>query len=134
MTTATVAIATMKTAQVPGPGADFQIVEREVPQPGPGQVRIKVQACGVCHSDAFTKDGKIYGLPFDNYSGLLFYNQCQLKEAGFGEITTEIADAGPFYYAEEYHQQYLHKVPNGYCGLAGTGLSCPIGLGVAAGS
>ena len=48
-----------------------------------------------------------------------------LKDAGQGEITTEIAPAGPFYYAEEYHQQYLHKVPNGYCGLEGTGVSCP---------
>ena len=44
-----------------------------------------------------------------------------------GEITTEIAAAGPFYYAEDYHQQYLHKVPHGYCGLGGTGVSCPIG-------
>ena len=47
-------------------------------------------------------------------------------------ITTEIAEAGPFYFAEEYHQQYLQKNPNGYCGLAGTGVSCPIGVGVAA--
>ena len=49
-----------------------------------------------------------------------------LTSAGRGPITTEIAEAGPFYYAEEYHQQYLHKVPNGYCGLAGTGVSCPV--------
>jgi peptide-methionine (S)-S-oxide reductase len=49
-----------------------------------------------------------------------------------GAITTEIAPAGPFYYAETYHQQYLAKNPNGYCGLNGTGVSCPIGLGVAA--
>jgi peptide-methionine (S)-S-oxide reductase len=54
-----------------------------------------------------------------------------LKAAGYGDVTTEIAQAGPFYYAEGYHQQYLHKVPNGYCGLGGTGVSCPIGLGVA---
>ncbi len=54
-----------------------------------------------------------------------------LDEAGMGEITTEICDAGPFYYAEEYHQQYLHKVPNGYCGLGGTGLSCPVGVATA---
>src|SRR5688500_9023334 len=54
--------------------------------------------------------------------------QAKLREAGYGEITTEIAEAGPFYYAEPYHQQYLHKVPNGYCGLGGTGVSCPIGL------
>jgi D-arabinose 1-dehydrogenase-like Zn-dependent alcohol dehydrogenase len=57
MSTTHVAIATMKVAQVSRPGADFQIVEREIPTPGPGFVRIKVQACGVCHSDAFTKDG-----------------------------------------------------------------------------
>jgi peptide-methionine (S)-S-oxide reductase len=52
----------------------------------------------------------------------------RLGAAGYGEVTTEIADAGPFYYAEDYHQQYLAKVPNGYCGLGGTGVSCPIGL------
>jgi peptide-methionine (S)-S-oxide reductase len=54
--------------------------------------------------------------------------QTRLKEQGYGEITTEIAEAGPFYYAEDYHQQYLAKNPNGYCGLGGTGVSCPIGL------
>ena len=53
----------------------------------------------------------------------------RLKGAGFGEVTTEIAPAGDFYYAEDYHQQYLAKVPNGYCGLGVTGVSCPIGLG-----
>jgi peptide-methionine (S)-S-oxide reductase len=52
----------------------------------------------------------------------------QLKASGYGEITTEIAPAGPFYYAEDYHQQYLDKNPDGYCGLGGTGVSCPIGL------
>jgi peptide-methionine (S)-S-oxide reductase len=51
-----------------------------------------------------------------------------LSEAGHGPITTEIADAKPFYYAEGYHQQYLSKNPNGYCGLGGTGISCPVGL------
>ena len=60
--------------------------------------------------------------------------QQELNKSGYGRITTEIAPAGPFYYAEDYHQQYLHKVPNGYCGLAGTGVSCPIGLGVASAS
>jgi peptide-methionine (S)-S-oxide reductase len=55
-----------------------------------------------------------------------------LNAAGRGEITTEIAEAGPFYYAEDYHQQYLSKVPNGYCGLGGTGVSCPVGLGTQA--
>jgi peptide-methionine (S)-S-oxide reductase len=53
-----------------------------------------------------------------------------LRKAGLGSITTEIAPAGPFYYAEDYHQQYLHKVPNGYCGIAGTGVACPVGTGV----
>ena len=48
------------------------------------------------------------------------------------QITTEIVEAGPFYYAEDYHQQYLAKNPNGYCGLGGTGVSCPIGFGVSA--
>ena len=55
--------------------------------------------------------------------------QAKLGESGYGEITTEIAEAGPFYYAEDYHQQYLAKNPNGYCGLGGTGVSCPVGLG-----
>jgi peptide-methionine (S)-S-oxide reductase len=53
-----------------------------------------------------------------------------LAAAGFGAITTEIAPGGEFFYAEDYHQQYLSKVPNGYCGLGGTGVTCPIGLGV----
>jgi len=51
-----------------------------------------------------------------------------LREAGHGEITTEIATAGEFYYAEDYHQQYLAKNPGGYCGIGGTGVSCPVGL------
>jgi peptide-methionine (S)-S-oxide reductase len=51
-----------------------------------------------------------------------------LDARGYGAITTEIAEAGPFYYAEGYHQQYLAKNPNGYCGLGGTGVSCPVGL------
>jgi peptide-methionine (S)-S-oxide reductase len=55
----------------------------------------------------------------------------KLAEAGYGAITTEILDAPPFYYAEEYHQQYLAKNPDGYCGIGGTGVSCPIGLGPA---
>ena len=54
--------------------------------------------------------------------------QDQLRGAGYGEITTEIAPAPQFFYAEEYHQQYLAKNPNGYCGIGGTGVSCPIGL------
>jgi peptide-methionine (S)-S-oxide reductase len=54
--------------------------------------------------------------------------QRTLSEAGYGAVTTEIIDAPPFFYAEDYHQQYLAKNPNGYCGLGGTGVSCPIGL------
>ena len=69
MTTTTVAAATMKTAQVPAPGAVFQIIEREIPVPGPGQVRIKVEACGVCHSDAFTKDGSWPGIQYPRVPG-----------------------------------------------------------------
>jgi len=55
--------------------------------------------------------------------------QRALKAKGYGTITTEIREAPTFYYAEEYHQQYLAKNPGGYCGLGGTGVSCPIGLG-----
>ena len=60
--------------------------------------------------------------------------QAALRAAGLGTITTEIADAGPFWYAEEYHQQYLAKNPGGYCGLGGTGVACPapVSAGVAA--
>jgi peptide-methionine (S)-S-oxide reductase len=58
--------------------------------------------------------------------------QAALKAAGLGEITTEIKPAGEFYFAEDYHQQYLAKNPNGYCGVGGTGVSCPIGSGVTA--
>ena len=54
--------------------------------------------------------------------------QERLTASGHGEITTEIKPAGEFYYAEDHHQQYLHKVPNGYCSMSGTGVSCPIGL------
>ena len=56
----------------------------------------------------------------------------ELNKAGYGEITTEILDAPEFYYAEPYHQQYLGKNPNGYCGLGGTNVSCPIATGVEA--
>jgi peptide-methionine (S)-S-oxide reductase len=60
-------------------------------------------------------------------ASLAAYQQ-MLSEAGHGQITTEIAQAGPFYYAEDYHQQYLGKNPGGYCGLGGTGVACPVGL------
>jgi peptide-methionine (S)-S-oxide reductase len=56
--------------------------------------------------------------------------QAELSKARYGQITTEIAEAGPFYYAEGYHQQYLARNPNGYCGLGGTGVSCPLPTGV----
>ncbi len=79
-------------------------------------------------------------------SGVYFVNDAQraaaesskaayeaaLRAQGYGAITTEIAPAGPFYYGEDYHQQYLAKNPNGYCGVGGTGVSCPIGVGVGA--
>ena len=54
--------------------------------------------------------------------------EARLGEAGYGPITTEIREAAPFYYAEEYHQQYLAKNPDGYCGHGGTGVACPVGL------
>jgi peptide-methionine (S)-S-oxide reductase len=54
--------------------------------------------------------------------------QERLRDAGYGEITTEIVEAPEFFYAEDYHQQYLAKNPNGYCGVGGTGVSCPVGL------
>lgn len=61
---------------------------------------------------------------------LAAYGQ-KLRDAGYGAITTELRDAPEFFYAEDYHQQYLAKNPNGYCGLGGTGVSCPIGLATA---
>jgi D-arabinose 1-dehydrogenase-like Zn-dependent alcohol dehydrogenase len=69
MATAKVAVAPMKAAQIPKPGADFRIVEREIPQPGAGEVRIKVQACGVCHSDMFTKEGAWPGIQYPRVPG-----------------------------------------------------------------
>jgi peptide-methionine (S)-S-oxide reductase len=79
-------------------------------------------------------------------SGIYVFDEAQRKAAeaskaayaealaakGYGAVTTEILDAGSFYFAEDYHQQYLAKNPNGYCGLGGTGVSCPVGVGVAA--
>ena len=79
-------------------------------------------------------------------SGVYVTNDAQAAEAvasreayaqalagkGLGSITTEIAAAGPFYFAEDYHQQYLAKNPQGYCGIGGTGVTCPIGVGVEA--
>jgi peptide-methionine (S)-S-oxide reductase len=58
--------------------------------------------------------------------------QAALGKEGFGKVSTEIAPAGTFYFAEDYHQQYLAKDPHGYCGIGGTGVTCPIGVGVSA--
>jgi D-arabinose 1-dehydrogenase-like Zn-dependent alcohol dehydrogenase len=69
MATTQVGVKPMKAAQVPKAGADFQIVEREIPKPGAGQVRIKVQACGVCHSDVFTKEGSWPGIEYPRVPG-----------------------------------------------------------------
>ncbi len=69
MPATTVAVATMKVAQVSRPGADFQIVERDIPKPRAGQVRIKVRACGVCHSDVFTKEGSWPGIQYPRVPG-----------------------------------------------------------------
>jgi len=69
MATTAIAVATMKVAQVPKPGADFQILEREIPTPRAGYVRIKVQACGVCHSDVFTKEGLWPGIQYPRSPG-----------------------------------------------------------------
>ena len=69
MATTRFAVAPMKAAQIPKPGADFQIVEREIPKPDAGEVRIKVQACGVCHSDVFTKEGQWPGIQYPRVPG-----------------------------------------------------------------
>ena len=69
MTTASIAVGTMKVAQVSKPGADFEVVEREIPEPGAGHVRIKVQACGVCHSDVLTKEGLWPGIEYPRVPG-----------------------------------------------------------------
>jgi D-arabinose 1-dehydrogenase-like Zn-dependent alcohol dehydrogenase len=69
MATTRIGVSPMKVVQVPKPGADFQIVEREIPKPGAGEVRIKVQACGVCHSDVFTKEGWWPGIQYPRVPG-----------------------------------------------------------------
>ena len=69
MATTKVGIAPMKAAQISKAGGDFEIVEREVPNPGPGQVRIKVQACGICHSDVITKEGLLPGIQYPRVPG-----------------------------------------------------------------
>ena len=69
MTTAKIATRTMKVAQIVSPGGDFEVVDREIPEPGPGQVRIQVQACGICHSDALTKEGRYPGIAYPRAPG-----------------------------------------------------------------
>jgi D-arabinose 1-dehydrogenase-like Zn-dependent alcohol dehydrogenase len=69
MATTQFAVAPMKAAQVPKPGADFEIVEREIPKPGAGEVRVKVQACGICHSDVLTKEGQWPGIQYPRVPG-----------------------------------------------------------------
>jgi D-arabinose 1-dehydrogenase-like Zn-dependent alcohol dehydrogenase len=69
MATTTISVATMKVAQVPKPGAEFQIMERDISKPSPGQVRIKVQACGICHSDVLTKEGSWPGIQYPRVPG-----------------------------------------------------------------
>ena len=78
------------------------------------QYRSAIYWADEAQRDAAERSAKVYGE--------------RLAAEHLGPITTEIAPAGPFFYAEDYHQQYLHKVPNGYCGLGGTGVSCPVGL------
>src|ERR1700719_3410768 len=80
-----VAIAPMKAAQIPTPGADLQIVEREVPTPGAGEVRIKVQACGVCHSDQFTKEGTWPGIQYPRVPGHEVVGLIDELDAGVSE-------------------------------------------------
>ena len=81
------------------------------------QYRSAIYTTTPAQADAADRSRKVY--------------QEMLTAGGFGSITTEVAPAGPFYYAEGYHQQYLARNPNGYCGLGGTGVSCPIGLAAA---
>ncbi|WP_339695239.1 peptide-methionine (S)-S-oxide reductase MsrA [Celeribacter baekdonensis] len=81
------------------------------------------------------RSGIYYTTPAQHHAaeGSLAGYNVLLQDKGFGAITTEVLPAGAFYYAEAYHQQYLAKNPQGYCGIGGTGVSCPIGVGVATG-
>ncbi len=87
MATTKDAVAPMKVAQIPAPGADFQIVEREIPDPGAGHVRIKVQACGVCHSDVLTKDGSWPGIEYPRVPGHEVVGTIDEVGAGISEWT-----------------------------------------------
>jgi D-arabinose 1-dehydrogenase-like Zn-dependent alcohol dehydrogenase len=88
MATTEVTVTTMKVAQVPAPGADFQIVEREVPKPGVRHVSIKVQACGVCHSDVLTKEGSLPGIQYPRVPGHEVVGVIDEAGAGVSEWTT----------------------------------------------
>ena len=96
------------------------------PQPDPGHAPGQRRRHAVPLGDLLDHRGAARGSP--RRAGTRSRSAC--AQSGYGEITTEIAQAGPFYYAEEYHQQYLEKNPWGYCGLGGTGVSCPVGIGV----
>jgi D-arabinose 1-dehydrogenase-like Zn-dependent alcohol dehydrogenase len=87
MATTTAAVSPMKVAQVPASGADFQIVKREIPDSGAGHVRIKVQACGVCHSDVLTKDGVWSGIQYPRVPGHEFVGIIDEVSAGVSEWT-----------------------------------------------
>jgi peptide-methionine (S)-S-oxide reductase len=91
---------------------------------GSGKVATRRRACVKAYRSAIlaTDDAQLR----QAQSGAAAYGR-ELAAAGFGDITTEIAPLQRFYYAEDYHQQYLAKNPNGYCGLGGTGVSCPVG-------
>ena len=92
MASTTFAVATMKVAQIPKPGADFEIAEREIPQPTRGQVRIKVQACGICHSDVLTKDGGMPGIQYPRIPGHEIAGV--VDELGDGRSDSASASAG----------------------------------------
>src|SRR5919107_2460673 len=87
MATTEAAVAPMKVAQVPAPGAKFEIVEREIPKPGAGHVRIKVQACGVCHSDVLTKEGALPGIEYPRVPGHEVVGRIDEVGAGVSEWT-----------------------------------------------
>ena len=80
------------------------------------------------HGGAAPLDYRSAGVDLEAAEASKAMFQERLNTSGYGAITTEITPETPFTYAEDYHQQYLERVPNGYCGLGGTGVSCPIGL------
>lgn len=88
-----------------------------------GEARAKTKAYNRERVQQSSRSGSVYQKQASPFMSFVCHQV--LTESGFGPITTEIAEAKPFYYAEDYHQQYLNKVPGGYCGLRGTGVSCP---------